>query len=281
MPPGERQATKLVGMIGFCGSGNMARAIVTGLINGGTVEASEIVVSGTGGTAEALASDTGARPAGSNAELLEAVGDDGILVLAVKPHIIPLVLDEIGEKVPSGALVISIAAGTSLDSLASRLPAEQRIIRVMPNVNAQIGAGMAGVCGNEHTGEADLEKALTIFEAVGRAAVIEEDDFSAYSALAGCSPAFVFEFIEALARGGLEAGLTKADAVEYAAQAVLGSAKMVLERADEGMSPANLRDLVTSPGGTTIAGVAAMEQQGFGAAVVSGVRAAIQRDKEL
>lgn len=259
----------------------MARAIVTGLINGGTVKASEIVVSGTGGTAEALASDTGARAAASNAELLEAVGDDGILVLAVKPHIIPLVLDEIGEKVPSGVLVISIAAGTSLDSLASHLPAKQRIIRVMPNVNAQIGAGMAGVCGNEHTGEADLEKALTIFEAVGRAAVIEEDDFSAYSALAGCSPAFVFEFIEALARGGLEAGLTKADAVEYAAQAVLGSAKMVLERAEEGMSPANLRDLVTSPGGTTIAGVAAMEQQGFGSAVVSGVRAAIQRDKEL
>lgn len=259
----------------------MARAIVTGLVAGGTVKPEEIVVSGTGGTAEALAADTGAVAVSSNEELLEAIGPCGILILAVKPHIIPLVLDEIGEKVPSDVLVISIAAGTSLESLAARLPDGQRIIRVMPNVNAQIGAGMAGLCGNEYAGEEDLDQARTIFEAVGRAAVIEEGDFPAYSALAGCSPAFVFEFIEALARGGLEAGLTKADAVEYAAQAVLGSAKMVLERAEEGMSPANLRDLVTSPGGTTIAGVAAMEQAGFGAAIVAGVRAAIERDGEL
>lgn len=259
----------------------MARAIVTGLIDGGTVPAAEIAVSGIGGTAQALAKDTGATAASSNAELLELIGDDGILVLAVKPHIIPRVLDEIGKDIPTGVLVISIAAGTSLDSLASRLPRGQRIVRVMPNVNAQIGAGMAGICANEHAGEEDLERARTIFEAVGRTTVIEEGDFSAFSALAGCSPAFVFEFIEALARGGLEAGLPKADAVEYAAQAVLGSAKMVLERAEDGMSPANLRDLVTSPGGTTIAGVAAMEQKGFGASVVAGVRAAIARDGEL
>ena len=269
-------------MIGFLGSGNMARAIVMGLV-AGDYDPSEIVVSARDPrNAERLAHAAGVDFAGSNMELVDMIGTDGTLILAVKPHLIPGVLEEVRDALEgTSILVVSLAAGTSLAMLEKSLPAGQAVVRTMPNVNSQIGAGMTGICGNDHATEAHLDTVFAIFDAIGEVAHIAEREFPAFTALAGCAPGYTFEYIEALARGGVANGIPKAQAVRIAAQAVLGSAQMVLERASDGLSPANLRDTVSSPGGTTIAGMIAMEDAGFSAAVVRGVQASVDRDLEM
>ena len=269
-------------MIGFCGSGNMASAIVSGLIAHGSDPAEIVVTDRDPRRVEKLTHTYGVQAADDNTDLVQRLGDDGTLILAVKPNVIPTVLEDLRptlERYP--VLVVSIAAGVTLSKLESLVPNGTPVIRVMPNVNVQVGAGMSAVCGNSVASEWHIETVVEIFDAVGEVAVLAEKDFSAFAALAGCSPAFVFDFIEAMARGGVADGLTKQQAVRFAAQAVLGSAALVLDRASSGQSPANLRDMVTSPGGTTIAGLIAMEDNGFSASVVRGVQAAIDRDREL
>ncbi|MBM9433033.1 pyrroline-5-carboxylate reductase [Flaviflexus equikiangi] len=269
-------------MIGFLGSGNMARAIITGLIEGDVEPSSIAVTSRDPRNAEKLAHATGVDFATTNSDLVDMIGHDGTLVLAVKPYQIEAVLDEIRDALEGTAvLVVSLAAGTTIEALESGLPTGQPVVRVMPNVNSHIRAGMTGICGNEHATEAHLDTVFAMFDAIGDVAHIAEKDFPAFSALAGCSPAYTFDFIEALARAGVANGIPKAQAVRFAAQAVMGSAQLALERASDGLSPANLRDTVSSPGGTTIAGLIAMEDAGFSAAVVRGVQASIDRDHEI
>lgn len=260
----------------------MARAIVTGLVDG-DYDPSEIVVAARDPrNAERLAQATGVDFASSNIELVDMIGSDGTLILAVKPAMIADVLQEVRDGLEdTSVLVVSLAAGTPLTAIEAHLPAGQAVIRVMPNVNSQIKAGMTGICGNEHVTEEHLDSVFAIFDAIGEVAHIAEKDFPVFSALAGCSPAYTFEYIEALARAGVANGIPKAQAVRIAAQAVMGSAKMVLERAADGLSPANLRDTVSSPGGTTIAGVIAMEDAGFSASVVRGVQASVDRDHAI
>lgn len=269
-------------MIGFLGSGNMARAIVAGLVNTG-YDPAEIVVSARDPrNAEKLAQSEGVDFARSNEELIDMIGPDGTLVIAVKPHMIKGVLEPLHDALSeTSILVVSIAAGTTLATLESLLPQGQAIVRVMPNVNSTIGAGMSGICGNDQVDETQLDSVFAMFDAVGEVAHIAEKDFPVFSALAGCSPAWTFEYIEALARGGVANGLPKSQAVRIAAQAVLGSAQMVLAKAGDGLSPNNLRDTVSSPGGTTIAGLIAMEDAGFSPAVVRGVQAAVDRDNAI
>lgn len=265
--------------IGFIGTGNMAGAIVQGITNAGLFTGERVQLFDTHGeAATALAEATGAHVAGSAEELVAA---SDIVVLAVKPQVLPSVVSALhGAFASSRPLVVSIAAGLSLDSLAELLPEELPIVRVMPNVNAMIGAGMAAVTGNAHADADAVEEVRAVFAAVGDAIVIPEKDFSAYTAVAGSSPAFTFSFIEALARGAVKNGLAKDLAVRVAAQAVAGSAQLVLARQGE-QSPANLVDIVSSPGGTTVAGTVAMEDAGFSAAVVRGVQATVDRDREL
>ena len=269
--------------VGFIGAGNMASAIVRGVVAAGAVAVEDLAVtSAHGHSAQSLARETGVDVLGSNEELVEAVGPGGVVVLAVKPHMIPGVLAPLRDLLEEyGSLVVSLAAGTSLADLADLLAPGQAVVRVMPNVNAQIGAGMAAVCGNDETTDEQVDAVVGLFESVGSALVLPERDFPAYTAVAGSSPAFVFTFIEALARGGVRNGLPKAQAVRIAAQAVLGSARLVLERAGDGVTPADLVDTVCSPGGTTVAGLVAMEEAGFSPAVVRGVQATVDRDREL
>ncbi|MGO1402325.1 MAG: pyrroline-5-carboxylate reductase [Flaviflexus sp.] len=266
-------------MIGFLGSGNMARAIVAGLV-ANDYDPSDIVVSSRDPrNAEKLAHATGVDFAQSNEELVSMIGYDGTLVLAVKPNMIPGVLEPLyADLAETSILVVSVAAGTSLGFLESHLPDGQAVVRVMPNVNSQIGAGMSGICGNEAATEEQLDSVFAMFDSIGEVARIAEKEFPAFSAIAGCSPSYTFGYIEALARGAVANGIPKHQAVRIAAQAVLGSAQMVLEKVGEGLTPANLRDTVSSPGGTTIAGVIAMEDAGFSASVVRGVQASIDRD---
>lgn len=270
-------------MLGFIGAGNMGGAIVRGVIRAGLVEAGDIRIScGSATESEEFATAVGARACASNTELVQELGEGGILVLAVKPNIVPSVLDEISETCARlGTLIVSVAAGLPLDTLASHLNEGQAIVRTMPNMAATIGQSMTALCPNGNVSAEQFAEVETIFKAVGQTARIAEKDFSAYSAIAGCSPAFTFYYIDALARGAVQAGLKKDEAVAIAAQAVRGAAQMLLESLESGATPASLADAVQSPGGTTVAGVVAMDEAGFSATIVKGVQASIERDRQL
>lgn len=264
---------------GFIGAGNMAQAIIKGMLARNFLRAEDIAAADKDGDKlRRFCAAHDIRPQASNEEL--AAGVEAI-VLAVKPSqfsdMLPPLRAIVRERRP---LVISIAAGVTLDTLDMLLDGrgELPLIRVMPNVNAQIGLSMSALCGNRAVTPAHLEWTESLFAALGRTLRLEESLFAAFSAVACASPAFTFMFIEALARGGLKAGLSKQEAVLAAAQAVLGSAGLVLE---SGQAPCLLADTVCSPGGTTIAGVAALEESGFTAALMRAVEAAVNRDKEL
>lgn len=266
--------------IGFLGAGNMAGAIVRGVIEDGVVAAEDVIVTSLHGhSAQKLARETGADVVETNEEVVEQVGPGGIVVLAVKPQFLPEVLPPIRDVLADqGSVVVSIAAGTSLAWLEERLAPGQAIVRVMPNVNSQIGEGASAICGNEHADDEVIDGVIAVFEAVGLAVRLPEKQFSAFTALAGSSPAFTFAFIDALARGGVRNGLPKAQAVRLAAQAVSGSAQLVLARLSDGVTPKDLEDTVNSPGGTTIAGTVELDHAGFTSAVLRGVQAVVDRD---
>lgn len=276
---------------GFIGAGNMAGAIVRGAVAAGLTRGADpatVLVTSAHDSAAALA----AQLADPRVEALEEapalVRRSDVLVLGVKPHVVPQVLAALREPLASSRpLVVSLAAGLSLDRLASLLPQDARVVRAMPNMAAAVGQSMTALTAGPQATDDDLAAVTALLGAVGRTVVLPERLLAAFTAIAGCSPAFVFTFIEALARGGVEAGLPKAQAVEIATQAVLGSALSIqaeAARAAAGLparTPADLVDAVCSPGGTTVAGLVALERAGFSPAVVAGVQATIDRDREL
>lgn len=267
--------------IGFIGSGAMASAIATGVAaSGGTHEI--VVHDVVADSARTRASAVGGTVADDAAALVREVGAEGLVVLAVKPHVVLGVLQEIGDAlVGTGAPVVSIAAGLELETLGSALPERHPVVRVMPNVAAQVGVGAAAVCGNEATTDAQVASVVELFEAVGTAEVLEEKQFRAFTAIAGSSPAFVFQLVDSLARAAVAAGMPKAQAVRIAAQATAGAGTLARELAAEGTSPQDLVDRVCSPGGTTVAGMVALDAAGFPAAVVAGANAVMAKDAEL
>ncbi len=268
-------------MIGFIGAGTMGGAILAGLQASGRYCAKDLILTAASpDRAEKLALELGVTSA-PHARALARQVQAGILVLAIKPHMIPSILDDIREDIDEACTLVSIAAGTPLSALAAHLRPGQPIVRAMPNVGARIRKSMTGMCAAKGVSSKQLAAVTEIFEAVGETTLIAEKDFPAFSALAGCSPAYTFEYIDALARAGVKNGLPKPQAVKIAAQAVLGSAQMLLSGLDSGDTPASLADSVQSPGGTTVAGVVALEEAGFGAAIVKGAQASIDRDKEL
>ena len=268
---------------GFIGAGNMAGAIVDGLVASG--RGADTTVWSAHGSAAALAARTGVRLASGPEELVRA-GD--VVVLAVKPHVIPVALAPLHEVLAERApLVVSIAAGLTTADLEALLPDGARVVRAMPNMAASVRESMTALTAGAAASENDLEAAASLMGLVGRTVVLAERDFPAFTALAGSSPAFILTFVEALARGGVEAGLPKAQALEIITQALLGSAAMVRREAGRraaggtGRTPADLIDAVCSPGGTTVAGLVAMERHGFSPAVVEAVRATVTRDRAL
>lgn len=268
---------------GFIGAGNMAGAIVDGLIASG--HSGDTTVWSAHDSASALAARTGVRLAPSAEEL---VGTSDVVILAVKPHVIPVVLAPLQEILAvRKPLVVSIAAGLTTTRLESLLPDGTRVVRAMPNMAAAVRESMTALTAGAAASEEDLELTASLMGRVGRTMVLDEKDFSAFTALAGSSPAFIFTFIEALARGGVDARLPKARAVEIVTQALLGSASMVRREAERraedgtGRTLADLLDTACSPGGTTVAGLIAMEGAGFSPAVIEAVRAAIARDRAL
>lgn len=264
-------------MIGFIGAGNMASAIIRGLVSSEKYKGSDIAVFDIcSEKAEALCAELSLKLMKSEKEI--ASGCDAV-VLAVKPDVFPTLLSEVGAEFKANdPLIISIAAGKTTEFIASLLPYTPRLIRIMPNINAKVQAAISAYCGNERATAEDKSFIKDFCDAFGRGIEIEEKKFSTYSAIGGCSPAFAFMFIDSLARAAVKNGMTKAEALETAAQAVLGSAKLILE-SDE--HPWKLVDAVCSPGGTTIEGVCSLQENGFEAAVEKAVEASYNKDKRL
>lgn len=262
--------------IAFLGTGNMAEALVKGLLRAGAASAAEIVCAEP--REERRREIEGRYGVSVVASNRQAVSAADVVLLSVKPQVMDAVLDEISGSIDSGKLVISIAAGVPIAALARKLPPASRIIRTMPNTPALAGAGAAALAPGPNATPEDLALARRLFEAVGTAVVVTEPLLDAVTGLSGSGPAFVYLFIEALADGGVRAGLARAESLQLAAQTVMGAAKLVLE---SGEHPGRLKDQVTSPGGTTIAGVHALEKGGFRGTVMDAVEAATRRSREL
>jgi pyrroline-5-carboxylate reductase len=261
---------------GFIGAGRMATALIRGMIRAGTATPRAITASDPIEAARtALAAETGVAVVESNVEVAHR---SDVLVLAVKPQSMPQVLQHLRPAVSDEHLVISIAAGVSLATIADRLGPDRRLARVMPNTPALIGAGAAGFCLGPKARASDEALVLSCLNSVGLAYRVPETLLDAVTGLSGSGPAFVYVMIEALSDGGVRVGLPRDVATALAAQTVLGAARMVLETHSH---PGVLKDQVTSPGGTTIAGLHALERGGLRAALIDAVEAATLRSAEL
>lgn len=274
--PAHTPADDVLPPVAFLGAGQMAEAFVKGLLGAGLVRPEQVWVSDVrAGRLAHLAQTLGVCAAGSN---LEAVQAAEVLVLSVKPQDVPALLDEVGADVRADQLVISIAAGVTLATLRKRLPHHPPVIRVMPNAPALVLAGMAVLAPGEHVQPRHEQTALRIFNAVGRGVVLPEKHLDAVTALSGSGPGFLALIAEALSDAGVRVGLPRDVAHLLAAQTMLGTGQMLL---DTGMHPALLKESVASPGGTTIAGIHAMEQGGVRAQLMNAVVAAAERSAEL
>lgn len=263
--------------IGFIGCGNMAKAIIAGIKNSGLSEIENIYAYDIYAPAlEKAEKDYGIISCETEKGV---VNKSDIIVLAVKPNVLADVLTKINYKLEDrNPLIISIAAGKTIEFIRSQLTHNARIIRVMPNINAVVGEAICGYTANPEATDNDKEITENIFSAVGKVIELNEAQFPLFGVLGGCSPAFVYMFIDALARAGVKAGMKKDAALEISAQAVLGSAKMILESSEH---PWELIDKVCSPGGTTIEGVTSLQADGFENAIHNAVKKALDKDSKL
>ncbi|QSV45804.1 pyrroline-5-carboxylate reductase [Geobacter benzoatilyticus] len=261
--------------IGFIGGGNMAEAVIKGLLAGGVPAGGLMVAEPMAERREFLRSTYGIGTYAANGEVA-AKADT--LIMSVKPQVFRGMAAELGESGLEGKLVISIMAGIPTGAIEEACGTSTRVIRVMPNTPALVLAGASALCPGKNATDNDLALAREIFDLVGTACLVDEKLMDAVTGLSGSGPAYVFMFIEALSDAGVKNGLPRDVATQLAAQTVLGSAKLLLET---GSHAAVLKEKVTSPGGTTIAGVAALERDSFRSAVIAAVDAATARSVEL
>ena len=261
--------------IGFIGLGNMAGAMIGGILEKQLVAGEDIIGSArTAATRDRIKAKYNVRTVETNAQAAE---EADILFLAVKPNILAEVISEIRASVKEDALVVSVAAGRDLKFLREAFDRpEIKIIRCMPNTPALVLEGCTGICAGEDVPQEDLDRVVRLMESFGRASVVPERLMDVVVGVSGSSPAYVFMFIEAMADEAVAAGMPRKQAYELAAQAVLGSARMVLET---GMHPGELKDMVCSPGGTTIQAVKVLEEKGMRAAVMDAMEACIEKSR--
>lgn len=264
--------------IGFLGYGNMAEALIRGLIT--VVDPDQIGASGPRAErAEALRQRYGIRATTDNVELCR---HSDVVVLSVKPQILGRVLEQVREHLRPDALIISVAAGVSIAAIEARLsaPVENppRIVRSMPNTPALVKTGATAIAAGRHATDDDLAIARLIFDAVGITVTLDESQIDAVTGLSGSGPAYVFLILEALADAGVKVGLARRNAQRLAAQTVMGAAKMLLDTDEH---PGRLKDMVTSPGGTAIAGLHTLEQGGLRTTLINAVESATTRAREL
>lgn len=261
--------------IGFIGGGNMGSAMIGGILSAGLVSKDQILAADLSPAArEGLSGKFGIRTTGDNRE---AAGSD-ILFLAVKPQFLYAVIDEIKSTVTKDTLIVSIVAGQSLEKLEKAFGKALRIIRVMPNTPALVGEAMSALSPNASATEEDVAAVNEILCCFGKSEVVPERLMDAVTGVSGSSPAYVYLFIEAMADAAVAEGMPRNQAYKFAAQAVYGSAKMVLET---GQHPGALKDAVCSPGGTTIEAVASLEADGFRGIVMKAQRICTEKSRNL
>ena len=289
--------------IGFIGAGNMAEALIRGLVRGGHVPAQRIAASGPRRERlDELAKQYGIDVTTDNRDIARRCS---LIVLSTKPQIVDKVLREIGDqlgaelreatggggsagsageaggKAPrgvAGALVVSICAGIATGAIEEQLQPGVRVVRAMPNTPALVGAGATAIAPGQLASETDLATARALFDAVGISVVLDEGQLDAVTGLSGSGPAYIFLILEALADAGVKVGLSRRTAQRLAAQTVMGSAKLLLETDEH---PGRLKDMVTSPGGTAIAGLHTLEEGGLRTTLINAVETATKRSREL
>lgn len=261
--------------LGFIGAGNMAQAMIGGVLKSGLLEKKEIIASAaTQKTIDSVKKEFGICTTLDNRE----VAKSDIVFLAVKPIYCSQVIEEIKDVLSERQIVVSIAAGKSMAWLEEAFGSRRKIVRTMPNTPALVGEGITAVCPNGQVTEEEIKNVCEILESFGKAEVVPESMMDAVIAVSGSSPAYVFMFIEAMADAAVAEGMPRAQAYRFAAQSVLGSAKMVLET---GRHPGILKDMVCSPAGTTIEAVRVLEQKGLRSAVMDGMKACAEKSRGM
>lgn len=261
--------------LGFIGTGNMAGAIMGGIIQNEIFKPEEIIGSDISETGRQKVRETyGIQVTGDNREAAAAE----VIVLSVKPQYYAETIAEIKDCVREDQLVITIAPGKTLSWLEEQFGKAVKIVRTMPNTPALVGEGMTAACVNEYVTEEEKAYALKILGSFGKVEVVAESLIDAVVAVSGSAPAYVFMFIEAMADAAVAEGMPRPQAYQFAAQAVYGSAKMVLET---GKHPGELKDMVCSPAGTTIEAVAVLEERGFRSAVIEAMRVCAETSRTM
>lgn len=262
--------------LALIGCGNMGTAMLKGIVGSSLVAAQDVTVADVSETSQQrLAGELGCQGTCDNSE---AVAGAKSIIIAVKPQYLDGVVKAFAPSVDKDAVIISIAAGVSLERLEGLLGADHKIVRVMPNLAAMVGESMSALCPNGNVTEAERERVHGLFCAFGKAEFIPEHLMDAVVAVSGSAPAYVCLFIEAMADAAVIEGMPRAQAYAMAEQAVLGTAKYLQET---GTHPAVLKDMVSSPAGTTIAAVAELERGGLRATVVDAMLACAERNREL
>ena len=262
--------------LGFIGNGNMGKAMIGGIIESEVFDKANIIVSDIYEEGlEKTRLDYGVKVTRDNIELAKKAD---IIILSIKPNLYSRIIEEIRDIVKEEVIIITIAAGKSIESTVKSFKRDIKVVRVMPNTPALVGEGMSALSFSENIASEEKQIVTNIFNSFGKSEEVEEYLMDAITAISGSSPAYVYLFIEALADGGVLEGLARDKAYKFAAQAVLGSAKMVLET---GQHPGALKDMVSSPGGTTIEAVAKLEEKGFRDGIISAVKTCADKSREM
>ena len=262
--------------LGFIGCGNMAKAMMGGVVKSGLFPADQVMAADLNPAAlTAAEKQFGVCTTTDNRQVAQ---NCSTIVLAVKPHLYPQVISGIADCVADDTLVITIAPGKTLAAVGEMFAKPVKLVRTMPNTPAMVGEGMTAVCRGELVSDEELERALQILRSFGHAELVDESLIDAVVAVSGSSPAYVYMFIEALADGAVLEGMPRPMAYEFAAQAVLGSAKMVLETHHH---PGDLKDMVCSPHGTTIEAVKVLEEKGLRGAIIDAMVACAEKSRNM
>lgn len=262
--------------IGFIGGGNMASAMINGILNADIIKSNEVIAScKSQKSVERLSETFGIQATRDNCRVAR---EADFLFLAVKPNLFPVVIPEIRDCCKEGQIVVSIAAGQTLASIQRLFGTEKKLVRAMPNTPALVGESMSALSCNQQVSQEEMQEVKKIFESFGQVEAVLETQMDAVVGVSGSSPAYVYLFIEAMADAAVADGMTRNQAYKFAAQSVLGAAKMVLET---GEHPGRLKDAVCSPGGTTIEAVAKLEETGFRQSVIAAQRACVKKSKAM
>lgn len=264
---------KRIGVIGY---GNMTSSIIKGVLRNGLVEATSILVSNR--TPDKLKEANETLGLSITEDNVEVARESDIIIIGVKPYVVEEICSEIRDEITADKVIVSVAAGVRIEALQEFFIRSVKLVRTMPNTPVSVGEGITAICGNELVSSEEINEIRMIFDACGLSEIVEEKYIDVVSAVSGSSPAFGYMFIEALADGAVLMGLDRKSAYKFAAQAVLGACKMIVETEEH---PGKLKDAVCSPGGSTIEGIKTLEKAGFRSAVIEAIEAATKKSGTL